>query len=281
MAQDTDAYTLLDPGLVFDVAASLSTFAGDAVTPLIDFAESSVTPLLEFLPGDATIEFPDVTGGLIDATVSAPDLDTTGTVTGPNVLGSFEEDPFFTVGFDLDGLATTLAGIPGLEDDKTEQTGPFAVTLGYNLLDLTLQTALTVTQSFDLTAEDFLFDITRDDTNEVVASDVSAGDSFVFTVPTGVGDALSFSAGVDPVATLNNQTGLGIDVDFLIDALSASFGFSAEFAGIEFDIVDLEFGPVYQDSVDVFDAQLATIFDDTFPLVGFQEQTFGFDLFVA
>ncbi len=294
----TTPFISYDLNLIFNVAADLGVWSGNSSNSVsllgggLSFANApgfnpnnptsgAGTSLLSFSTNDASFDLPDIIEGLVTATVNIPNLDTTGSVNPPpsNVVESFAEDDFFIVGFDIDGIATRL--IPALPDLEAEvdvvEIGPFSGTAGYNLLDLTLETSLTVTQAFELTAEDFLFDIQRADTGETVASDVSAGDSFNFMVPTGVGDTLSFTATVDPVATLNNQTGLGFDVDFVIDALSASLGLSV--AGIE--LVELTAGPVFSDSIDIFNTGLGTFFDEEFTLAGFEEKTFGFDIFVA
>ena len=294
----TTPFISYDLNLIFNIAADLGVWTGDSSNSTsllgggINFAnapgfdpdnptEGVGRPLLNFSTNDASFELPDIIEGLVTATINIPNLDTDGEVDPPppNVVESFAEDDFFIVGFDLDGIATALIpGAPALEVELPDlEFDPFAGTLSYNLLDLTLETSLTVTQAFDLTAQDFLFDIVRADTGQTVASDISAGDSFNFNVPTGVGDTLSFNAVVDPVATLRNQTGLGFDVDFVIDALSATLGFSA----FDIDLVEVTAGPVFTDSIDIFNTGLGTFFDQQFALGGFDEKSFGFDLFVA
>lgn len=75
------------------------------------------------------------TGPLGDLNVKFPIVTTTGALSGPNELSDFETDQFLKGSLDLDGVATTLLGLPPLEDRKSIPLPGPEGSITYNLLD--------------------------------------------------------------------------------------------------------------------------------------------------
>lgn len=193
-----------------------------------------------------------------------PDIDTIGTVSG-GALGSAGGDDLLDLRADLDGLALLSFGLPTVLEAEIPLS---AFTIGYNLLDVELGPTMTVQQDFQLTPT-LMATLAFDRPVEVAG----IGQVSSLTTPW---DLLQDIALLDdaPVqvrpeffveATFRNQTRLGVDGVFTVDALSASFGLSA--FGLDFDVGQL--GPVYsyEERGNLFNSP--AIVDSTFALGGF------------
>lgn len=277
--------------LIFELASRAAFFVGSDDFELFNFDVNEVIELFRFSGEDAMLEIPlpadsSLTVGLpVINTVSEPFI-----AANQTLESSGESNPILSATFDIDGLITSLlntAGIPipPLEDSVDFSAFGFTFSAFYNLLDLEFVGDLTIQQDFDLSLGDLSGILTLENGDVI---EFTPGEDVTFIVPEGFdingnetldfttelninGDAADDSVG----ALLDQLTSLNFDLDFDISVLSG--GVSAEFLGV--GLGEFTIGPLFEDSIDVFDAnRFATIFDDEFGLQGFNTATGEFEI---
>ncbi len=198
-------------------------------------------PILDIDTGDT---FSSDIGGFGSVTATFPDINTTGTLNG-NLLASSGEDDFLNLTFDIDRAVTVFTGIP---------FSGSVLGISYNLLNVDAGMILAATQEFSFVPNlmvGFEFE------NGYTAS-MRVGDSASFIFPEGVGDM-----DVTPTFwlenTFYNDTGMRIDPQFGVDALSLS-GYG------------VNIGPLYSYDWRGDGLELG-IFSDDFELQGFDSFT--------
>lgn len=224
-----------------------------------------LTPNLPFAFGEE-IKIPpnNPLANVGDVTVHLPDINTADTA-ADGMLASTGMDDFIDLRADLDGIALLAFGLPTALEAEID-IGP--VTAGYNLVDVELGPTIEVIQEFDLTPTlmtrlDFSGPVNVAGLG-LVSSLISAWDllpDIALVDGTPVIVTPTFFLEVD----FRNQTRLGIDGVFTLDAFSAEFGISA--FGLSYDLGEL--GPLFAFELrgDLFDTP--NIIDQTFALMGF------------
>lgn len=197
-------------------------------------------------------------------TVFTPNLETTGTLDEDTLVSSGEAD-ILDIKADLDGIATSLMGLPPL--GKSLNAGIFEAS--YDLLSLEFGPIISVLQDFEADVE-LMVDL---EFSAPIFVEGEAQQVDFLSVP--FGDiprlALGFDQAVDVTtefwldANLTNTTSLGVDAEFVFEALKASFALTA--FGASYDLGDL--GPLleYRNRFDV--ADLPPLYEKNFTLGGF------------
>jgi len=218
-----------------------------------------------------TIEFP---APLDDFSVvyDWPDITTNGTFPPDNpVVVSGESENFLELGIDIDGLLTKLLGLPVNPLHPLElRAGPFVADI--DLVDVDVSGGLNFLQEFAMALGDLTGVLTFEDGSiqpftigdSLLISDASLKDSL------GDNDGLvEFTFGLDPTATLSNETDLGFNIGAEITFFSVELGYDVTIPNPFGDDLHFEdsitFGPLgdFGESVPVADIN---VFDDTFAL---------------
>ncbi len=267
-----------DLDLVFDVGAAAGVQVGNSNYNLFDFDISETANLLNLDSSDLSYDIPSSwLGGFGSASLHFPSIETEGTVGSGNTLSAQGSDVFFEGALDLDNIATSVLALPPLEDDfdKGFSLAGFdlGVNGGYNLLDVELAPDLSLSQEFDLTLDDLTGELILENGDRI---DFVVGEEVTLTVPDNVGDSLEIDALINPDASFSNTTSLGYDVDVDLSALSFHGGADIGPFSPGFDI-----GPLVDESVDVIDGDLVTVYDETFALGGWNSPLVEFEIGIA
>lgn len=246
--------------LIFELAAALDLEPVDFLDFSFDINES--TNLVSF--DSETLDF-DLNGPLGSLSVSFPNVDTMGTVSGSNQLISSGEDTFLDGTLDLDFIATSLFGLPPLEGDESIDLGIFGdLGVNYNLLDVEATAALSILQQFSLISTLPALLLLEDGTS----IPFNVGDNITLTFPDTVGKFLDIDALIDFNALFSNSTNLGLDLG--LDLLAGQFG-------LEIPIIPDFSVTLFEDSVDIVDTSFE-VYDRTFNLAGFNQQQVSFQV---
>lgn len=251
------------------VTQELVSFNQDGEGTIRVLGIDGLTPDLPFAFGEE-IKIPpsNPLANLGDVTVHLPNFETSDDA-ADGALTSQGADDFIDLRADLDGIALAAFGLPTL----LEASIPFGpVEASYNLVDVELGPTIEIIQEFSL---DPMLMTTLNFSAPVDVAGIGRVNSF-----TSRWDLLPDIALVDgaPVnvtptffvdARLRNQTRLGVDGVFTLDAFSAGFGINA--FGLSYDLGDL--GPLFafEERGDLFDSP--NIIDQTFALLGFEAST--------
>ncbi|MDT8383899.1 MAG: PEP-CTERM sorting domain-containing protein [Gammaproteobacteria bacterium] len=132
---------ILNQSLTLEGAASpLPPYAGFKLTGPGGLTLASTVP-----PG------PAVSVDLAEIEVQIPDIETSGTKSGPGTISSSGRDDFLSAQLDLDGAATLLGGLPPLGLNATLIDIPgIKVEASLDLIDADAGPVLGITQKFDL-----------------------------------------------------------------------------------------------------------------------------------
>ncbi|MGR3318738.1 MAG: PEP-CTERM sorting domain-containing protein [Candidatus Anammoxibacter sp.] len=198
-------------------------------------------------------------------TIYVPDLNTDGNLSG-NTLTSSGSSDFIDLLVDLDGLMLTALGLPPLTGVSID-VGPLSI--GYDLVDVGSGVAIDILQDFSLTPQlmvdmSFSRPVLIDGYDDLMTSWTGAWDVLPNIALADYGSVeVTPSFYVDVLFT--NNTTLGIDGVFTVDALQAEFAISK--FGLSLDIGEL--GPLYsfEASADFFD--LPSLYSNAFTLSGF------------
>lgn len=218
-----------------------------------------------------------------------------------DVLTSNGEDDIAVLDLDVDSIISALPYVPPLGDSYSagatvnvagESLNLLSVNLDWDLVAVNLISSLNVIQDFELTVEELPLVAIFEDGTEITG--LSVGDDIVVTAPETSafdvdidGDAdglLDFQIDVDMEAIFNNLSTLGFDMELFVGLMRVTGGITSDFfngpsfslfpggdAGTEDDFLWSETLPLAEDIV------LATLYDDSFELQGFEEniQTVG------
>lgn len=252
-------------------------------------------------------------GGLATLDLNFPVIDTTGTPDGPGseTLTSEGEDDVAVLDIDVDAVAAKIiqasTGVPikfgdgdsfGLEIDVAG-AGVNLLSFEYNwdLVAVNLITTLKAVQEFSLNIIDLpLMAILEDNS---VINGFSLGDDITIETPeTSLFDAdidgdadglLDFSVAVDMDAVFSNDTWLGLDLELFTGLLRLDGGITSDFFngpsvslfdGLIPSVDGNDDGFLYGNTFDlVSDARLVTLFDEEFPIEGWDTVTTDTELF--
>ncbi|MBP5975170.1 hypothetical protein HW132_21135 [Brasilonema sp. CT11] len=214
-----------------------------------------------------------------------PSIRTQGYLAGSNTLSAQGSDRFFTGRLDLDKLATTglrSAGVP-VPDLEGDWSGGFSkwgvgVSAGvkYNLLDTELAPALSLQQKFDLAVDGLTGQLILENGDTLA---FKVGEDITFTVPEGIGDSLEANAVLDMDASFRNKTSLGYDVDLDLKALELEGYVKADLPWPFSDRSgSFGIGPVFDKHFDLAEGEIASIYDQTFDLNGFNSQSLSLNM---
>ncbi|MEC4985880.1 MAG: Ig-like domain-containing protein [Oscillatoria sp. PMC 1068.18] len=266
--------------LVFDLETSAKFNVGSDSYNIFDsFNINTTYELLDFSGSDLSF---DVNFGAVGSLSGGlPIIDTQGTKQDTNTLSSFGEDEILSATLDLDGIATTLAGVPPLEGSFSQDIGIGKIKADYNLIDADLIGTLNLNQSFDLDLDDLTGNIFLENGDTY---SFNLGQDLVFTVPNDFDvdsdGVLDFTTSVDLDASLLNETNLGFDIDLALEALSANLGldFSKTINDVGIGDLNVGFGPVFEKNTSIFGtSNLASVYEDDFALNGFNQEKFNVD----
>ncbi|NEQ61801.1 MAG: calcium-binding protein [Moorea sp. SIO4A1] len=272
-------FTTSSPNASYNLDFTFDVAAGIALNPFfeIGFDENGTVNLVNFDSADLSTSF---TSPLASLDVSFPNVETFGTLTSPNSnqLTSSGSDQFVSGSLDLDFIATSLFGLPPLQNSITflDFTIPIPIPfvpdidiearLEYNLLDIEASANLSLIQEFSLSDIRLPGLLTLEDGTTIP---FNVGEEIAITVPNNVGESLDINALIDVDALFSNDTDLGLDfnLDFLVGEVE-----------LELPIIpDLSFGPLFEDSVGIFDTSF-DIFENTFDLGGFNQEEINFQV---
>lgn len=201
-----------------------------------------------------------------NVTVHVPNLATEGELDGGLLTSSGAAD-ILELKLDLDGIAQTAAGLPPVLGTGVEfGTEDIKVVMGYDLLDIEFGPILEIIQDFELKPTlmtDFAF------SEPVFVEGYGAKQDFLsvpFAEIPQIALDVNQSVNVTPTfwldADFSNTTRLGIDGEFVLDVLKASF--ALEGLGLSYDLGSL--GPLFE-FVKRFDvADLPALFEKTFKM---------------
>jgi len=250
--------------LIFRLAAGIDVNPGSTFD--YNWEIDQTTNLISFDSDDLNFQ---AGGSLGSIEVHFPKVDTVGTLAGSNQISSSGQDKFINGALDLDQIVTTLLSLPPLEGDVSIDLG-IAGNLGfnYNLLDATAMANLGLLQNFSLTGT--LPALLSLENGTTIPFNV--GDNITFTMPTDVDGPLDINAVLNLNALFSNTTSLELDI--VLEVLAGKFGLDIPFLGNQ------SVGPLYEDSVNLFSPSF-DLYNNTFNLAGFNQQSFSFQVPVA
>jgi hypothetical protein len=219
----------------------------------------------------------NIPGGFGSFGLKVPNLNTTGKpLADGKTLSGTKTDSFLNANLDLDKIATTVlratgVPVPDLSGSVSANLGLFGGKLSYTLADLQLVGNLNLRQKFDLITNSLKGKISLNNAAKTVL-DFTVGKDLTFTVPSDIiAGKLNLSAAVNLDASLKNDTSLGGAVSLDFEALKASI--SGKILGISLDLAS--FSPLYDKSFPIASGTIANIYDKSFTLGGFNQQTFN------
>lgn len=250
--------------LIFRMAAGIDVNPGNAFD--YNWGIDRTTNLISFDSDNLNFQ---AGGSLGSIEVHFPKVDTVGTLAGSNQISSSGQDKFINGALDLDKIITTLVpSLPPFEGGGSIDLGIGNLGFNYNLLDVTAMASLALLQNFSLTGTlPALFSL-----EDGTTIPFNVGDNITFTVPTDVGSLLDINAVINLNTLFSNTTSLGLDVG--LDVLAGKFGLNIPFLGSK------SFGPLYEDSINLLSPSF-DLYNNTFNLAGFNQQSFGFQIPVA
>lgn len=223
----------------------------------------------------SVIPKPGVSGGLsalAEVSVRLPDIDTVASAGSDKTIGnngrndvisSSASDEFLSVAFDVDTAGTLLGIVPQLGIEGAVDFGIGSVGGSFDLIDLTLTPAFSLTQDLSIAINDISVAYEfSDGQSKQFASSLTDKVDVLWT-----GSPLSITPVYNIDVSVTNSTGLSVDFDFSLDLLKGTIG--AEVLG--FDLGNKSFGPLASLDVDLGGFAFPSIFDSTFDLGGFSE----------
>ncbi len=292
------------------LAIGNSTFGGASTIPLFDFDTANISGFTghEGLPGfnifdfsaDEDLETEIDLYGYGSLALNFPIIETDSN-DAPNpssdVLTSTGEDDIAVLTIDVDAIISELPYVPPFGDSggdgltisvAGETLDLFSYNYAWDVIAVDLISTLNVIQNFSLTVAELPLLVTFEDGTEVsgysvgVDVDVTAADHFDFD-PDVDGDAdglMDFSIDIDMAAIFDNLTTLGFSMEIFVGLLRLTGGFTSDFIGdesfslFENDTATTDDDFAWSDTFSLIDNfTLATLFDDDFPIVGFEENT--------
>lgn len=222
--------------------------------------------------GPADFNFGDpigITGptgaNLGSVTLYVPNLQTSSSIAG-DLMQSGGTADFLELKADLDGIAQTAVGLPPILGAGINIG---ILDFSYDLLNIEFGPTFEVIQNFELDTE-LMVDLSFSESVfvEGSSSKVASLTAAVVDLPR---IALDIGQNVDVTptywvdASLRNTTQLGVDGEFVLEALKASFALTG--LGLSYDLGEL--GPLfeYRNRFDI--ADFPPLFDQTFDLLGF------------
>jgi hypothetical protein len=207
----------------------------------------------------------DIVGGLGDITLTLPNVDIAGSVSG-NLLAGSGQDDLLKIRGDIDAIALAAFGLPPLLGQSFDIG---VLEAGYDLVDVDFGPALTVEQELslsptlmvDFTFSEPIFVEGFDQKLDFVSAAVNALPRFALDQNQTVEIGTEFWLD----ASFFNRTRFGIEAELALKALAAEISLS--FAGVNFPLGEL--GPLYEDTFRFDIADLPPLFESAFGLGGF------------
>jgi hypothetical protein len=202
-----------------------------------------------------------------NVTVFLPDLETDGVVSGDSLSSSGETD-VLELKLDLDGIAQAAAGLPPVLGAGAN-FGP--VSFSYDLLDVEFGPILEIIQDFELDPT-LMVDLSFSEAvlvegNGQKQNFLSVAFDEIPQIALDVNQTVEVTPTFWVDADFSNTTRLGLDAEFTLDVLKASFALEA--LGLSYDLGEL--GPLFE-YVKRFDvADLPALFNKNFSLGGFEK----------
>lgn len=228
------------------------------------------------------------------------------------VLNSEGQDPLATLELDLDAIAAELIGLLGIPisfgesgseglsiDVAGESLNLISFEWSWDLISVNLINTLNVIQEFEMSINDLPLMATLEDGSIIngfnVGDDieVTLADDSTFDVDVD-GDAdglMDFVIDIDMAAVFDNLTRLGLDIDLFVGLLQLSGGITSDFFedfnvslfdGIIPSIDGNDDGFLYGETFNLAsDIEIADLYNDSFPLEGWNQETTTFDVDVA
>jgi len=237
-------------------------------------------------------------------TVMFPEIATTGSLDleNPDTLTSSGADELAVLNIDIDALVSLNDNVPAFHVEVTE--GKTIEILGkelnlisfeavFDIVAVNLISTLSVIQDFTLDIKDLPLVVTFEDGSFL--DELFLGDTLTVTAPTAFdadvdGDAdglIDFNITVDMKAVLSDLTKLGFSVELFTGLLSATAGITSDFFddGPSFSLFggdDDDDDFLVSNTFTLLDIDaFATLFDATFDLEGFNQDTFVGEFDVA
>ena len=215
------------------------------------------------------IEIPPSTPGLNfgNVTVEIPDINTVGGVSGTKLTSNGAGD-LLDLKVDIDGLILNSFGLPAVLGASLD-AGIFSV--GYDLIDVEYGPVIEVLQDFELDPTlmvELVFDKLVNVAGLGITDTLTAPwDLLPDIALLGSGQLVSVSPRFYLDVDFTNMSTLGVDGEFLLKVLEATFSLTG--LGLTIDVGSL--GPLFQFSKrdDLFD--LPPLFNETFALGGFND----------
>jgi hypothetical protein len=200
-----------------------------------------------------------------------PDIETDGNHPPHPVVASGMSDNFLQLNIDMDQLLTQLLGLPVNPLHPLDfSAGPFVADL--DLVDVDVSGGLNFLQEFAMALGDLSGTLTFEDGS---SQPFTIGDSLLISnasLKDSLGDndgLVEFTFGVDPMATLSNETDLGFNIGGEIALFSVELGYDVTIPNPFGDDVHLadsvSLGPL-ADFGETLPVAEVNVFDDTFNL---------------
>ena len=306
---------------VFDIASELDLEFGSSTIDIFEFDTASISGFTGKLgdPGFNIFDFSaeddletsiDL-GGLATLDLNFPVIETTGTINPPgsDTLTSEGEDDVAVLDVDVDAVVAQIielaTGVPitfGESDSfgATVDIGPEALNLlsvewTWDVIAANLITTLKAIQEFELNVMDLPLMASLEDGSTI--NGFSLGDPITVTAPDNSafdadvdGDAdgfVDFLVDVDMDAVFSNLSTLGLDLELFTGLLRFDVAVTSDFADdlAEFSLFDPngdDDGFLLAETTSLLsDVPLATLFDETFDIEGWNPESTEFVFDVA
>ena len=300
---------------VFDVDTELDLRVGGDRIDLFDFNTANIDDFEGELgePGfnifnfsaEDDLETSINLGGIATLDLNFPVINTEGELVDANTLESRGEDDVAVLDIDVDALVSLIPGVPPFSDSNDfgltidiagESLNLISVEYAWDVVRVNLIATLSAIQNFTLDVLDLPLLATLEDGSQI--SGFSLGDEIAVTAPNGFdadvngdGDGfIDFSVDVDMDAVFENLSTLGLSLELFTGLLKFTGGITSDFFdGPEFSL----FGDKSNGSNtnnDFFtsktftfldDEPLATLFEEEFALLGFEENPNTQDTFAG
>jgi PEP-CTERM motif len=200
-----------------------------------------------------------------DVTLYVPNLVTDGTVAGDSLTSGGSAD-FLSLKADLDGIAQTALGLPPILGTGIDIG---ILNFSYDLLNVEFGPTFDVVQTFDLQPT-LMVDLAFSEPVYVEGSSskvdfLSAPVADIPRIALDVNESVDVTPTYWVDASLHNTTQLGVDGEFVLQALQASVSLNG--LGLTFDLGQL--GPLFEYTNRFNIADFPPLFDKTFGLGGF------------
>ena len=306
---------------VFDLDTRLDLEFGSSTTNLFDFDTAAIDDFEGTLgePGFNIFDFSaedDLEAsidlaGLATLDLNFPVIDTTGSLVDEDTLESTGEDDVAVLDIDVDAVIAEIigaaTGVP-VTFGESDSLGAaidiggtslnlLSIDYAWDLVAVNLISTLSVIQDFAMSIEELPLFATFEDGS--ILDGLSLGDDLTVTAPTGFdadleGDAdglIDFDVDVDMDAVFSNLSTLGFSMDLFTGLLSFTAGITSDFAsdlpsfslfadGENGSLTDDDF--LVSNTLELLDDEpLATLFDEEFPIEGWNQDTVASQFDVA